>query len=285
MIRNLLLASAALALDFVDGQVARRTGTVSALGARLDGEVDAFLMLALSVAVAPVVGAWVLAIGGARYAFLGAGWLFAWLRAPLPRRDWRKVVTAVAGIALTTAAAEVMPVPATRVVLAVALALLAESFGRDVWWLWQRRHATHAAPAARDRGLEAAVLTVLALLIVWLALVAPNQPSRLTPGAFVRLPLEGIVVVALALVLAALTWRLVERPVREWRRRAAAAAAGGARAHGAGRSARRRRRPRGPASAAAGRRARGRRRGRSRTSVSAGCAGRRYRAGRGTAAG
>ena len=40
-------------LDAVDGQVARRTGTVSALGARFDMEVDAFLILVLSVYVAP----------------------------------------------------------------------------------------------------------------------------------------------------------------------------------------------------------------------------------------
>jgi GNAT superfamily N-acetyltransferase len=37
--------------------VARRTGTATALGARLDGEVDAFLILALSVYVAPAAGA------------------------------------------------------------------------------------------------------------------------------------------------------------------------------------------------------------------------------------
>ena len=55
----------------------------------------------------------------------------------------------------------------------------------------------------------AAVLTILALLLVWVALVAPNQPSRLTPGAFVRLPLEGLVVVALALVLPATARRLL----------------------------------------------------------------------------
>ena len=42
------LAAAALALDFVDGYVARRTGTASTLGARWDGEVDAFLILVLS---------------------------------------------------------------------------------------------------------------------------------------------------------------------------------------------------------------------------------------------
>ena len=49
--------SVALALDGVDGQVARRTGTVSALGARFDMEVDAFLVLVLSVHVAVLVDA------------------------------------------------------------------------------------------------------------------------------------------------------------------------------------------------------------------------------------
>jgi len=192
------LASVALALDFVDGQVARRTGTASALGARLDGEVDAFLMLALSVEVAPTVGAWVLAIGAARYAFFAAGRPFAWMRAELPRRDWRKVVTAAQGLALTTVAAEILPLAAARVVLAVALALLAESFGRDVWWLWRHRSAT--PPRERHPRL-ALPLTVLAFVVVWAALVAPTEPWQLTPGAFVRLPLEGIVVVALAVVL------------------------------------------------------------------------------------
>jgi phosphatidylglycerophosphate synthase len=196
------LAAVALVLDYVDGWVARRTASESALGARLDGEVDAFLILVLSVYVAPSAGAWVLAIGAARYAFLAAGWLFAWMRAPLPRRDWRKVVTATEGITLTIAAAGVVPPALMGAALAVALALLSESFGRDVWWLWRNRHAAErGVEAGRGRGPQAAVLTVLALLVVWVALVAPNQPSLLTPGAFVRLPIEGIVVVALALVL------------------------------------------------------------------------------------
>ena len=203
------LAAVALVLDYVDGWIARRTGSESALGARMDGEVDAFLILVLSIAVAPSAGAWVLAIGFARYAFLAAGWVLEWMRAPLPQRDWRKTVAATQGIVLTVAAAGVVPQALTAIALAGALALLAESFGRDVWWLWRRRHATRSVPATRDRGLGAAVLTVLALLIVWLALVAPNQPSRLTPGAFVRLPLEGIVVVALALVVPARAQRIL----------------------------------------------------------------------------
>ena len=47
------LAAVALALDAADGWVARRTGTATALGARFDGEVDAFLIAALSVYAAP----------------------------------------------------------------------------------------------------------------------------------------------------------------------------------------------------------------------------------------
>ncbi len=210
------LASVALALDFVDGWIARRTKTASALGARLDGEVDAFLILALSVAVAPSVGAWVLAIGAARYVFLAAGWLFSWMRAPLPRRDWRKVVAAAQGITLTIAAAGILPPTLTSIVLAAALALLAESFGRDTWWLWRHRRAARPRTAGsravavhtRNPRIDG-VLTVLAFVVVWLVLVAPNKPWLFTPGAFVRLPLEGIIVVALAVIVPARARRLI----------------------------------------------------------------------------
>ncbi|HEX2377212.1 MAG TPA: CDP-alcohol phosphatidyltransferase family protein [Gaiellales bacterium] len=202
------LAAVALALDFADGRIARRTGTESALGARLDGEVDALLILVLSVAVAPSVGAWVLAIGAARYVFLAAGWMIVWMRAPLPRRDWRKVVAATQGVTLTVAAAGVLPLTLTRAGVAGALVLLAESFGRDVWWLWRHRPAapaTEATPApaghGRARAAAAALLSGLSVLVVWAALVAPDRPGLLTPGAFARLPIEGILVVGLALTL------------------------------------------------------------------------------------
>jgi phosphatidylglycerophosphate synthase len=197
------LASIALALDFVDGWIARRTATESALGAKLDGEVDAFLILVLSVEVAPSVGAWVLAIGLARYAFLAAGWALPWMRAPLPRRDWRKTVTASQGVALVIAAAGVAPSAVNRVLLAVALAMLVESFGRDVWWLWRHRHeAPPGLVAARARHpAETPVLTLLALAVVWAALVFPIRPWQFTPGSFLRLPLEGLVVVGLAIAL------------------------------------------------------------------------------------
>lgn len=133
------LAAVALASDAVDGLVARRTGTASAFGARLDGETDAFLMLVLSVYVARSAGGWVLVIGALRYLFAMAGWLLPWMRTQLPPRFWRKVVTAVAGIALVFSAAEVAGIVATYAALLAATLLLAESFGRDVWWLWRHR--------------------------------------------------------------------------------------------------------------------------------------------------
>jgi phosphatidylglycerophosphate synthase len=201
------LSAVALALDAVDGWVARRSKTTSRLGARFDGEVDAFLILVLSVYVARSTGAWVLAIGAARYAFFAAGWLLPWMRAPLPPRYWRKVVAATQGVVLTVAAAEVLPLGLAQAALVGALALLCESFGRDVWWLWAHRHASqnHVAAVEKRRGSGrtsiAAALTIAAILLVWVALVAPDHPSRLTLNAFVRLPLEGIVALALALAL------------------------------------------------------------------------------------
>src|SRR5262245_26217977 len=103
------VAVVALVLDLVAGQVARRTGTASAFGARFDGEVDAALILVLSIQVAADVGAWVLAIGLARYAFGAAGLVWPWLRAGAAPRYWRKVVAAIQGIVLTTVIAGVLP--------------------------------------------------------------------------------------------------------------------------------------------------------------------------------
>jgi phosphatidylglycerophosphate synthase len=133
------LSAPALALDAVDGWLARRTGSASELGARFDLEVDAFLLLALSVYVAQELGWWVVLIGMLRYAFVVAGRLLPWMRATLPPRYWRKVVTAVAGIALVVAASGVLPAWGDWAVVLIALALLLESFGRDVVWLIRRQ--------------------------------------------------------------------------------------------------------------------------------------------------
>jgi phosphatidylglycerophosphate synthase len=218
------LAAVALALDAVDGWVARRT-RITAAGARLDGEVDAFLILVLSVYIARTAHPWVLAIGAARYVFLAAGWLLPWMREALPPRPWRKVVAAAQGIVLVVAAARAFPPAPVTGSLVLALGLLGESFGRDVLWLRARRRGSHAnldgeevagaergapdgeedppnrGPRGRARQGIAALLTVLAALLVWAVLVGPDRPNDLTLARFLRIPLEALVLIALAVIL------------------------------------------------------------------------------------
>lgn len=143
-----VVSTVALVLDWVDGRVARRTGTVTPLGARYDMEVDAFLILVLSVEAARSSGAWVLAIGLARYALLAAEQLLPWLRRSVPPRYWRKVVAAVQGVVLTVVASGVLARRPAEIVLLGALLLLTESFGRDVVWLAAR--ADRVLPARED---------------------------------------------------------------------------------------------------------------------------------------
>ncbi|HWO61459.1 MAG TPA: sulfatase [Umezawaea sp.] len=58
-----------------------------------------------------------------------------------------------------------------------------------------------AAPVSRWRRVAAPVTTVLAGLLVLVALVAPADFERFTPGAFLRIPVEGLLGVVLVLVL------------------------------------------------------------------------------------
>jgi phosphatidylglycerophosphate synthase len=209
-----LLASVALALDAVDGWLARRTNTVTALGARFDMEVDAFLILVLSLAAARDVGGWVLAIGLMRYAYVAASWWLPWLRDPVPPRYWRKVVAAIQGVTLAVVVSGVLTAVLGALALVVALALLVESFGRDVWWQWRGRRITRPAaePAAvavpaRRRPVRAVVrvaVTVLGAALVWAALVAPDELRQVHLASFARVPLEGLALAALVLVV---PWR------------------------------------------------------------------------------
>jgi phosphatidylglycerophosphate synthase len=189
------LSSVALVLDAVDGQVARRTGTTTPFGARFDCEVDAFLILLLSIAVARDYGGWVLAIGAARYVLLVAGWAVPWLAAPLPPRYWGKVVAAVQGIVLTAAASGLLPHPVGMLAVGVALVLLAESFGCSIIWLYR-------TGAGRRTRLALRVTTALvAAAVVWAVLLAPNRLDLFTPAAFARIPVEGLALVAIGLLL------------------------------------------------------------------------------------
>jgi hypothetical protein len=219
------VAAVALALDALDGWVARRTAAGN-LGANFDAEVDAFLILVLSIYVARSVGLWVLLIGAARYAFLAAGWGLPWLREALPPRYWRKFVAATQGIVLTVAAADVLPSALTRGVLIAALVLLAESFGRDVLWLRINRRAA-SSPSAEGQGPRlvapdgprpdpgrvrtgiTTALTILAFLLVWAALVGPDRPIQFRLSGFLRLPLEGLILIAAGAVVPARARRIV----------------------------------------------------------------------------
>ena len=184
----------ALLTDLVDGRLARATGTTTDLGARLDQEADALLILVLSAVVAADLGWWVLGIGLAHYAFGALFTLVGPLRTPPARpRFWCKTVAVLVGIVL--AAAAVLPLPdlvATVAVAAVAV-LLAESFLHEAVDRWRAPRPPLAVPYG----------TVLAFLVVWLALVAPTDRDHLTVSALLRLPLEVLVVVALSLV----AWR------------------------------------------------------------------------------
>lgn len=194
------LSVIALVLDAIDGWVARRTATASPVGARFDGEIDAFLILVLSVYVSRSIW-WAPAIGLMRYAFF-AGGIVPWMRVTLPSRYWRKVVAAIQGIALTAAAADILPGVVVNMLLAVALLLLVESFGRDVWWLaCQRPEPITAAATTGFRRIARRVITGLAILVLWAVLVAPDRPGSLTASTFLRVPIDGLVVVAVALVL------------------------------------------------------------------------------------
>ncbi|MET1038180.1 MAG: CDP-alcohol phosphatidyltransferase family protein [Aeromicrobium sp.] len=186
-----VLAAIALVSDFVDGRLARAHRTVTPLGARLDQEADAVLIMVLSAVVAGDLGAWVLVVGLARYAF---GALFAIVPSlqtpPVRPRYWCKVVAAAVGIVLAMVAAVPLPsVVATTLVVVVAL-LLAESFVHeavDRWWA--------PRPVPHPRGA-----TVIAFAVVWAALVLPTDREQLSGAVLLRLPLEILLVTGVALL-------------------------------------------------------------------------------------
>ena len=133
----ILCSAVAMLLDSLDGPVARWTGTTSAFGARFDMELDAFLVLVLSVLVlqSGKVGPWVLLIGALRYLFVAAGWLWPGLGGQLPESQRRKTVCVVQGIVLLACLAPMTPSVVASAVAAGGLVLLLYSFAVDVAWL------------------------------------------------------------------------------------------------------------------------------------------------------
>ncbi len=133
-------AAAAMAvtmMDGVDGWLARSRRMSSAFGARYDMEVDALLILVLSVLAFThgKAGAWVIVSGLARYVFVAAGWTWPWMERPLIPSRRRQAVCVIQIVALIVIAEPMVVPPVSEVVAAFALGLLCASFGADTLWL------------------------------------------------------------------------------------------------------------------------------------------------------
>jgi phosphatidylglycerophosphate synthase len=131
------VSALAMALDGLDGRLARATGTSTPFGARFDMELDAFLILVLSVLVwmSGQVGAWIILIGAIRYLFVGAGWIWPVLQGSLPPSWRRKAVCVVQGVGLLIALGPIIPPSIATLAAGAALAVLLYSFGSDIRFL------------------------------------------------------------------------------------------------------------------------------------------------------
>jgi phosphatidylglycerophosphate synthase len=139
---------AAFTLDWVDGQVARRTGWASPFGARLDMELDALTVLVLCALAWQLgqTGAWILLGGALRYLFVAAGWVWPWMNGELPPSERRRFVC---GLQIAALLLCLLPWPG---VIAPAIALgglaaLVASFAIDTVWLY-RLHQVDVEPLA-----------------------------------------------------------------------------------------------------------------------------------------
>jgi len=131
------LAGLALALDGVDGWLARRNAQSSAFGARFDMEIDAALILVLSllIGLSGKTGMWIVAAGALRYLFAMAGWIWPALTQSLPPSRLRRAVCAIQVGALLACLLPVVNGLAATVIGGAALAILCFSFARDILWL------------------------------------------------------------------------------------------------------------------------------------------------------
>ncbi|EAU42420.1 GTP cyclohydrolase [Fulvimarina pelagi HTCC2506] len=124
----------ALLLDGVDGYAARRNGTQSSFGERFDMEVDALLILLLSLLafVSGKAGAFVILLGAMRYAYLAIHALLPRLPSDLSPSLVRKAVCVIQVSALCLIVTPLVNPPTSSVIALGALILLGASFGRDL---------------------------------------------------------------------------------------------------------------------------------------------------------
>ena len=130
------LAAATLALDGLDGWLARRSGLRSEFGARFDVESDvAFaFVLALLAWQADKAGLWFVALGLLRPAFLAASLAWPALRIPLPDAYWRKAMAAMQMIVQVAVLAPIVAPPASHLIAGGLLSIMVMSFAVDIRW-------------------------------------------------------------------------------------------------------------------------------------------------------
>jgi len=136
----IVVATIAMVLDSLDGRTARRGKSETAFGARFDMELDAFLMLALSILVwrSNKVSAWIILIGALRYIFLLAGAIWPALSKELPYSLRRKTICVIQGVVLLVCLGPIIPHWLASTVAGCALGLLVYSFAIDSYWLLKR---------------------------------------------------------------------------------------------------------------------------------------------------
>lgn len=153
---TIVLATVTAVLDTFDGPLARAAGMASAFGARFDMESDALLVLVLSALVLQFdkAGAWVLAAGLMRYAFVLATHAWPWLGAPLAPSLRRKAVCVVQITGLIVCLGPIISRPWSSAIAAASLALLSWSFAADIVALWRQHRRAAATLPCRTEGTE-----------------------------------------------------------------------------------------------------------------------------------
>lgn len=136
-----VVATVTAVLDAADGALARRSGLASAFGARFDMETDAAFTLVLCALVlqAGQAGAWVLAAGLMRYAFVAAARPWPWLAGALPPSRRRQTVCVVQITTLIVCLGPIVPPWLAATLASLSLVLLTVSFAIDVRTLARQR--------------------------------------------------------------------------------------------------------------------------------------------------
>lgn len=128
------IAAVALCLDGIDGYIARRSRMNSDFGARYDMEVDAALILCLSILafLFGKAGWWVMIIGGMRYVFVAAQYLDGRLRRALMSSLRRQTICVLQIVSLGIILLPAIQPPISTTIAVLSLATLSYSFGCDV---------------------------------------------------------------------------------------------------------------------------------------------------------